>query len=71
MGLGGDGKKRGKSQAKPESSDSAALEVKRMAVMGEINFESTLFGLWFVNLAHIMSFVFMSFVVCRFWSTTM
>jgi len=42
---------------------------KKDAILSEINYEATLFGVFLVNLIHLASFIFMSFVVVRFWST--
>ena len=56
----------GKKKAKSDENHNE----KRMAIMSEINYEATFFGLWFINLLHLATFLFMSFVVLRFWNTT-
>eukprot|EP00347_Sterkiella_histriomuscorum_P011174 403373465 len=68
--LGGDqSRKRQKNQPEQSNADAQANERKRQSIMSEINYESTFFGLWFINLVYLASFVFFSFVVVRFWST--
>ena len=44
-------------------------KARRHGIMGEINQEATLYGLWLVNAIYLISFVFMSFVVFRFQTT--
>lgn len=69
-GLGGaDNKKKQKLSQSAAGEDTLANDKKRLAIMSEITYEATLFGLWFVNLAYIASFLFMSFIVLRFSST--
>ena len=41
---------------------------KRLSILSNINYEATFYGVWTVNLMCLGSFLFMSFVVLRFWS---
>ncbi|CDW84743.1 UNKNOWN [Stylonychia lemnae] len=67
---GSDNKRKQKNvSANENQEDIKANQQMRLSIMKEINYESTLYGLWLVNLVYIFSFIFMSFVVLRFWST--
>ena len=73
-GLGGakdkNKKKPASTSEKPlENEDQNNIEAKRLAIMSEINYESTMFGLWLISLIYLSSFCFTSFVVLRFWPT--
>ena len=50
--------------------DDSEAKAKRSAVLSEIVNEATLYGLWLVNASFLISWVFFSFVVVRFWPTS-
>jgi predicted glycosyl hydrolase (DUF1957 family) len=55
-----------------EEDDTKAVEksIRKAAIVKDINYEASLFGVWVVNGTYLLSFIFMSFVVFRFSSTT-
>jgi hypothetical protein len=66
IGLFTETKKKGEEEEKKVMDN----KIKRFTIMKEINKEATLYGLWLGNITYLISFVFMSFVVFRFWSTS-
>ena len=69
IGLYGDSKKKGAKLTPEEEAKAEENEEKRLKIINEINAEATKYAVWVCNLSHLAAFVFMSFVVIRFWPT--
>jgi len=60
------GGKKKKQEQKPEEANE---EERKGKVLSDINYESTLFGVWVTNFWYVVCFLFVSFVIMRTWST--